>query len=543
MNSFWRTVWAFRNELVIFLVPLLALPIPLVYPTMEAGCAFTIIVMAVYWCTEALPLAVTALIPVLFFPMFGILKSSEVCMQYLKDTNMLLVGGLMVAIAVEHCNLHKRIALRVLLIVGVKPALLMLGFMSVTAFLSMWISNTATTAMMVPIAQAVLDQLNKVETNSTELDQVYDNEAMELEQKDTAQSEDKVTGNSHTINVIPENLYSTTKDIKMVKQPNGLEQEKNSKADLCNGQLHTAEDSNRLEEVEKIKSQKHLKLSKGMSLSVCYAASIGGTATLTGTSPNLIMKGQFDELFPQNGELINFATWFGFAFPCTLIMLFLTWIWLQIMFLGFNFKENFGCGNQMSRKDNKAYQVIKEEMKTLGRMTFAEIGVLVLFVLLVVLWFTRDPGFVPGWATVLFNKENVTDATVVIFVSFIMFIFPSDKPRLPCFNKARDDADGNGTGVWFFQMARESTHSTRDYPTVGHRHHSVSVDCHLHRMCQQRSNNITVPPYSGFDGSTHQSESALRHAPVHPLCFLRIHVAGGNASEFHCFLLRVPEGD
>ncbi|KAF1426849.1 Solute carrier family 13 member 2, partial [Spheniscus humboldti] len=395
----------------------------------EAQCGYVIIVMALFWCTEALPLAVTALFPVLLFPLMNIMDSTTVCREYLKDTNMLFIGGLLMAIAIENWHLHKRVALRVLLITGVRPALLLMGFMIVTAFLSMWISNTATTAMMVPIAQAVLEQLHKSEMESSTAGQASEkiNKAFELQEestkpdssKETEEKGEWVMGVLH-FGIMEDDLMPSSLSLHHV--------------------LTVEEDRKRNENLQE---EKHKKLCKGMSLCICYSASIGGIATLTGTTPNLVLQGQVDELFPNNGNIINFASWFSFAFPTMIVLLVLTWIWLQILYLGFNFQNNFGCAASASAKakEQRAYDTIKEESKKLGSMKFAEIAVLILFILLILLWFTRDPGFIPGWAAALFDKNDtsyVTDATVAIFISILLFIIPSDI--------ANNDRDEQQTG-------------------------------------------------------------------------------------------------
>ncbi|NXB36227.1 S13A2 protein, partial [Eulacestoma nigropectus] len=395
------------------------------FPWQEAECGYVIIVMALFWCTEALPLAVTALLPVLLFPLMNIMDSTTVCQEYLKDTNMLFLGGLMMAIAIENWNLHRRVALRVLLITGVRPALLLMGFMVVTAFLSMWISNTATTAMMVPIAQAVMEQLHKseVESSTTGQESEHTNKAFELQEKSPESFKEPEEKGTRPFPV----QYSSC--ISFVPWA------------LGDSHVLTVEEERKINElIEK----KHLKFSKGMSLSICYSSSIGGIATLTGTTPNLVLQGQVNDLFPGNGGIINFASWFSFAFPTMVLLLILAWLWLQMLYLGFNFKKNFGCGvsSATKAKEERAYETIKEENKKLGKMKFAEIEVSILFVLMVLLWFTREPGFFPGWATVLFNKNDtsyVTDATVALFVSILLFILPSGFP-----NQDRDEEQTGG---------------------------------------------------------------------------------------------------
>jgi sodium-dependent dicarboxylate transporter 2/3/5 len=114
------------------------------------------LLMAVWWITEAVPLAVTSLLPMVLFPFLGIMNGNDVAPQYFNYIIFLFLGGFLVALAMQRWNLHKRIALKILLRFGIHPRSMILGFMVATGFLSMWISNTATTMMMVPIVLAII---------------------------------------------------------------------------------------------------------------------------------------------------------------------------------------------------------------------------------------------------------------------------------------------------------------------------------------------------------------------------------------------------
>ncbi len=115
--------------------------------------------MAIWWVTEAVPLAATSLIPLVFFPLFGLLSGDEIASSYINSIIFLFLGGFMIALSMERWELHKRIALKIINIFGGSPVKIIIGFMISGAALSMWISNTATAIMLLPIALAIIAKM------------------------------------------------------------------------------------------------------------------------------------------------------------------------------------------------------------------------------------------------------------------------------------------------------------------------------------------------------------------------------------------------
>ena len=139
---------------------LLLIPPPQGMPPQALHTAAVAALMAIWWITEALPVPVTALLPIVLFPLLGVVDAAKVTQSYAHHLIYLFMGGFLIAVTVEKWNLHRRIALYAIRLVGVTPDRIILGFMLATAFLSMWISNTAAAMMMVTIGLAVLRRIS-----------------------------------------------------------------------------------------------------------------------------------------------------------------------------------------------------------------------------------------------------------------------------------------------------------------------------------------------------------------------------------------------
>ncbi|WP_235297001.1 SLC13 family permease [Portibacter marinus] len=277
--------------------------------------------IAIWWITEAIPIAATSLLPIVLFPLTGGLDIGETTSSYGHRYVFLYIGGFILAIAIEKWDLHRRIALTVINIVGTNVNRIVLGFMIATAFLSMWISNTATSIMMLPIALAIVYQLSD-----------------------------------------------------------------NPKTD----------------------ENENLIFGKMLMLAIAYSASIGGIATLIGTPPNLVLAGILDSLY--NVE-ITFTQWIVLGLPTSMVLLLICWKYLTNF--AFNIRQKEFPGGR---------QEIKQQLALLGKISYEEKLVLVVFALTAFAWISRSfliEKLLPG-----------TDDTIIAIAAAVaLFIIPASKEK------------------------------------------------------------------------------------------------------------------
>jgi sodium-dependent dicarboxylate transporter 2/3/5 len=137
-------------------VALLVLPAPDGLSPAAWRAAAVGVLMAAWWMTEAAPIAATSLLPLVLFPLLGVADVSAAAAPYANPLVFLFLGGFLIALGIERWHLHRRIALSIVRRVGTRPTRIVGGFMLASAFLSLWISNTATALMMLPIALSVI---------------------------------------------------------------------------------------------------------------------------------------------------------------------------------------------------------------------------------------------------------------------------------------------------------------------------------------------------------------------------------------------------
>ncbi|CAG7816075.1 unnamed protein product [Allacma fusca] len=377
----------------------------------EPYAAYVISLMAVYWMTECLPLAITSLLPIALFPIFGIVSSDDLATVYMKDSILFLLSGVVIALAVEYSNLHTRIAVRVILFIGAKIPRLLFGIMMTTMFLSMWMNNTSTTAMMAPIVLAIIEQLRSKMISQMSLDdttaKTIDKDAIsEMEMVDYKDEE--------------------TQDVAQMKE--------NS-------------DKLILDEInENIRNLKVMFL-----IATAYSSNIGGTGVLTGSATNIValdlVRKDADESYcpAECKEImeIGFLHWMLFNAPPMILNTLVTWVYLQIHFLGIppswkfwqrkGDKENIKSVYTMEPSLEKSVMsALRQKYEELGPINFHEIGVLSIFTITVLLWIFKDPQFMPGWDSIPIFKRTATgrsfikECTPTLLMCTLLFMIPKD---------------------------------------------------------------------------------------------------------------------
>ena len=177
-SLFRKKIFVLVGGLILFSTMLL-MPLP-EGMTFSAKRLFAVIaLMACWWIGEGTAIAVTALLPLILFPLLGIMSSKQVAPNYANHFVFLFLGGFMIALAMEKWNFHKRLALWIIVLIGTGVKRIVLGFMMASAFLSMWISNTATTMMLLPVGMAVVGQVARQSTLNGRHDKFSEQQVIE----------------------------------------------------------------------------------------------------------------------------------------------------------------------------------------------------------------------------------------------------------------------------------------------------------------------------------------------------------------------------
>lgn len=285
--------------------------------------------MVAWWVSEPVHIAVTALIPMVLLPLLGVMTISEATTSYGNPVIYLFMGGFIIALALEKHKLHERIALNIIRITGTSGNGIIAGFSLAAGLISMWISNTATTIMMLPIALSVTRLVNDM------------------------------TG--------PSNL-----------------QEKN-----------------------------HRNFATGLMLSIAYASSVGGMATIIGTPPNVVMAGLYRQTYQQD---IYFLEWMRFGIPVSLCVLVLCYLMIT----------RWVFPNHLKRIQGSS-MLIKTRLSGLGGLSKPEKLVLVIFLLTSASWVFRP--YLNAWLSALFYGGGaevaiLNDTTIAMAGGLLMFTIP-----------------------------------------------------------------------------------------------------------------------
>ncbi|MGX1596281.1 SLC13 family permease [Dietzia maris] len=230
------------------------------------------VLLGIWWMTECIPIPATALVPLIVFPVLGQdVSVNDVGAEYGNNIIFLFMGGFLIAIAMQRWNLHRRIALLTVRAMGTRSTRVVAGFMIATAFLSMWVSNTATAVMMLPIGVSVLML------------------ASELGGKDRAGGNGGAGGNDDE-DAIPRMDSSSDPRSDQVKQA------------VIRSNFGTA-----------------------LMLGIAYAASVGSLATIIGTPPNTLLAGYLER---EHDIVLGFGRWMLVGLPLAVVMLVITWFLL-----------------------------------------------------------------------------------------------------------------------------------------------------------------------------------------------------------------------